>query len=273
MDSKILFMGSAGDASIWGSALRGAGGVLLKVGKHQIILDPGPGCVSASHRFKADISETTMLLVSHAHINHCNDVNAVLSAINAVRGPDRCVVIGNGALIAGEGECSPFLTEFHKGLAKDAVIASQGKRIRIDDVEVVPLVAYHEGSQCMGFKIFTQGFVLSYSSDTKYHKDLAKEYSGSDILILHVKHPFSSKAKGGLTSADAVKILKKAQPKLCIITHFGKEMLEANPLYEAREIQKQTGIQVIAAEDGLEINPHSYAAQLKQKRIFFYEEN
>jgi len=47
-------------------------------------------------------------------------------------------------------------------------------------------------------------------------------------------------------------------------------MLQAEPLYESREIQKTTGIQVIAAKDGMTINPVSFSATVRQKNLKSY---
>ena len=48
-------------------------------------------------------------------------------------------------------------------------------------------------------------------------------------------------------------------------------MLKADPLYEAREIQKKTGVQIIAAKDGMVVNPISYAAGLRQRTLTMYK--
>ena len=48
-------------------------------------------------------------------------------------------------------------------------------------------------------------------------------------------------------------------------------MLKADPLYEARGIQKKTGIQIISAKDGMTINPISYSAGLRQKTLRMYK--
>ena len=47
-------------------------------------------------------------------------------------------------------------------------------------------------------------------------------------------------------------------------------MIEADPISEAREIQKITGCQVIAAKDGTSINPATYAAKASQKTLRSY---
>jgi phosphoribosyl 1,2-cyclic phosphodiesterase len=87
---------------------------------------------------------------------------------------------------------------------------------------------------------------------------------------LNIVHPFNNK-ENQLSSDDAVKIINKVKPKLTIITHFGIKMLKADPLYEAREIQKKTGVQIIAAKDGMVINPISYSAGLRQRTLTMYK--
>jgi hypothetical protein len=48
-------------------------------------------------------------------------------------------------------------------------------------------------------------------------------------------------------------------------------MIEANPIYQARDITKITGIPIIAAEDGMVIDPSNYASRLRQKKLESFE--
>jgi hypothetical protein len=47
-------------------------------------------------------------------------------------------------------------------------------------------------------------------------------------------------------------------------------MLEQNPIYQAREIQRVTGVQTIAARDGMMINPNTYSINMKHKNLNLY---
>ncbi|MFH1511441.1 MAG: MBL fold metallo-hydrolase, partial [Candidatus Woesearchaeota archaeon] len=87
----------------------------------------------------------------------------------------------------------------------------------------------------------------------------------------NVVHPFGTKAKDNLSSDDVIRIVEKIKPQLTVITHFGVKMLQADPLQEAREIQKKTGQQVVAAKDGFSFNPMSYSASLRQKTLNLYK--
>ncbi|MFW6450552.1 MAG: MBL fold metallo-hydrolase, partial [Nanoarchaeota archaeon] len=67
--------------------------------------------------------------------------------------------------------------------------------------------------------------------------------------------------------ADIIQILPKIKPKLAVITGFGIKMHHCDVLNEARKIQKETGIQTIAASDGMSINPVSYSVNLRQRTL------
>jgi len=53
---------------------------------------------------------------------------------------------------------------------------------------------------------------------------------------------------------DAVKILKEIKPKKCIITHFGRTMLKADPDKVAEKLREKTNTNVVAAKDGMILN-------------------
>ena len=89
----------------------------------------------------------------------------------------------------------------------------------------------------------------------------------SDIIIFNVPYPGDMKKHHHLCSEDVVEILKEAKPKLAIIQHFGVKMMNEDPLNEAREIQKHSKIQTIAATDGMVINPSSYVSGLKRSSL------
>jgi phosphoribosyl 1,2-cyclic phosphodiesterase len=84
------------------------------------------------------------------------------------------------------------------------------------------------------------------------------------MLILNCKYPREINEPGHLNSDDVVKFLQKAKPRLAVITHFGIKMIEANPMYEARDIQRESKIEVVAAKDGLLINPVSFSSRMRQ---------
>lgn len=266
MHSRIVFLGTAGNLGVVSKQSRSSGGFVIQLDDTQLHIDPGPGALTNAALSGINVRGHSAILVTHAHLNHCNDLNALINAMTLNGLDSHGVLIAPESVVKGNDQLKPVLHEHFAHHLEKIIIAQPNKKIAIENIEINPLAAKHADSHALGYKLFTPEFVLVYSGDTSYASDLGDLYAGADILIVNCQHPGKSK-EPGLCSADVVKILKKAQPKLCILTHFTQKMLDAKPLYEAREIQKQTGITVIAAEDGMTLDPVAYSAELKQKTL------
>ena len=270
MQPKIIFLGTAGESLVYGKQIRASGGIIIHADNLQFMVDPGPGAVTMAAQFGVNLRDTDAVIVTHNHINHCNDVNAVITTMTYGGMDKRGVLVSNKSAYNGNDELTPYITKFSKRLVEKSIILEKGQKVGVGDIELMALEAKHDDEDTIGLRFFTSQFNLVYSSDTRYFKELGDEYKGCDILILNVVYPFNEKGKQ-LSSDDAVKIINKVKPKLAIITHFGIKMLKADPLYEAREIQKKTGVQIIAAKDGMVINPISYSAGLRQRTLTMYK--
>jgi len=266
VSSKIIFLGTGGDAFVAGKQILNSGGIIIQWEGHQLHLDPGPGALLRAREEKVNLRENIAVLVSTNSLLHANDVNAVIHAMTYGGLDVKGVLVGAHSFINPEKTNQLSLLASHKKFVEKILPLKEGQKIAIENLEIVGL---NTSNKNIGFKIYTPHFVLAYSSITAYRKELAEQYTNADILILHV--PLPSGAKGMLNTDDAIKIIKHAKPQLAIITGFGKRMLEADPVDEARTIQKESGVQTIAAREGLSINPLSYAAVLKQKTLNLYK--
>lgn len=213
-----------------------------------------------------NLRANTALLVSHNHLNHANDINAVISAMTYNGFDKKGVLVANNAVINGAEGDAPYLKGFYKNCLERFIVLEQGQRVGINEVEVKALKTTHP-EKAIGFKFFTPLFTLAYSSDTRYSAEVVEEYKKSNILILNVPYLKKEKEQEGLSKEDAIRIIKEVKPRLAIIKHFGLDFLKADPLYEIRDIKKETGSQVIAATDGMVINPVSYAAEQGQRTL------
>jgi ribonuclease BN (tRNA processing enzyme) len=270
MEPNIVFLGTGGDAIVVGKQVRASGGIVLQLAEFQLWLDPGPGALVRALQYDVNVRETTAVCVSHSHTNHANDLNALLGAMTYNGMDIRGVLVANETVVNGSEAEQPVLTKFHHNLVERVIVARPGQKIGVEDIEIHALKARHTDEHAIGFKFFTPGFILSYSADTGYSSEIAEQYRKSDILILNTVHPAGSKADDNLTAEDAVRIVRTAEPKLAIITHFGTKLLQYDPIQAARDIQRETKLQVIAAKDGLVLNPLSYSANMKQKTLNLY---
>lgn len=272
MVSKITFLGTAGDSFVYGKQIRSSGGIVIKTGGYQFFIDPGPGALLRAKLSNINPRETTAVIATHNHVNHAAELNALISAMT-LNGFDRIgVVIGNETVIKGSENNYPVLSKHHIKCVERIIPLKEGQRVGIENIEIQALKAYHDDENALGLKLFTEDFVMVYTGDTGYKKELIEQYKKCDILVLNTVH-FNEKSGINLSSDDAIKIISKVQPQLVIITHFGKSMIKEDPMIEARRIQKETGVQVIAANDGMVISPNYYSAQMKQKTLNLYKDS
>jgi ribonuclease BN (tRNA processing enzyme) len=201
------------------------------------------------------LRENTAILLSHAHINHSNDVNAVIDAMTYSGLDKQGVLIANKTSLTGADDYHPVVSNYHRNLLERFISVDRQQRIGINEVEINTLTARHNEPNSIGFKFIVSGLVLTYTGDTIAAPDIVEQYKGSDIIIFNV--PAQKKSEHNLCVQDVIDILNQIKPRLAIITHFSHDMIKADPLYEAREIQKQTKIQTIAANDGMSINPRA----------------
>ncbi len=254
METSLVFLGTGGGHLITSKQLLATGGIVLTLEGHQIHLDPGPGTLIRARQFGIDLERTSIVLGSSEALEKTNDL-PILADIMTGSGVKR------RGIYAGSKAASERLV--NKTLAENHCLEA-GKQLDLDGLRIVALPATNKNT-C--FKIMSSKLTVGYVSDTEYSADLAKQLEGTDILILNVAGPFKYRIEGHLNSDDAVKMLEKVKPRLAVLTGFHPEIIEANPIYEAREIQRQTGIQVIAAHDGLKIDPMSYSAASGQRKL------
>ena len=266
MKPRIVFLGTGQGPTVVGKQIRASAGIVIQSGGHQIYIDPGPGSLSMAREYYVNPRETTCLLVSHPHVNHCNDVNVLIDAMT-VGGLDKMgVLIANNLLVNGDSLIRPYLTDFHKSCLEKYIVLKPEQKVAVDEIEIHTTTTVHTVDN-MGFKVIAPEFVVSYLSDTGFHPLIVKEHQGSDILILNVVNPGDVKTKYNLNSEMATKIISKIKPRLAVITHFSLKMLQADPLLEARNINRQTKTQVVAAKDGFVINPLTFAAKRRQTSL------
>ena len=264
MENSVLFLGTGGDSIVVGKQIRASGGIVLELEGNQFLLDPGPGCLARARQAGVSIRNTVAVLVSHAHTNHSNDLNCVLEAMT-VSGLDRTgVVVASKKVVQGDEKELPVIKNRCRDFVEKVLELGPGAKIGINNINIYTTKTKHFDSEGVGFIFETPKYSIGYTSDTEFTSEIADQYKKCGMLILNCKYPKDMKEPGHLNTGSVVKFLGKAKPKLAVITHFGIKMIEANPMYEAREIQKMSKIEVAAAKDGLLINPVSFSSRMRQ---------
>ena len=269
-DPKLIFLGTGGDAHVIGKQIRASGGFVLVVDDTQMHFDPGPGALVKAVEYGVPLRNNTAVVVSNSSLYRCNDVNAVIDAMTLAGLDKTGVLIGCKDVICGDAEGNTYLTQFHKQCVERFICLEPGGKVGINHIEIRALPVKHKSENSIAFKVFTSKFTMGYTSDTAYSSDLVTALKDVDLLLLHVLNPGDTKVQHGLCTEDAKKIISAVKPKLAILSGFGIKLIKEDVLEEARDIQRSTGIQTLAAKDGMVINPLSYSVNLRQRTLNLY---
>jgi phosphoribosyl 1,2-cyclic phosphodiesterase len=247
---EIVFCGTGGARFVIMKQLRATGGFIVK-GQANIYFDPGPGALIRSLDLKQNLQKLDAVAISHAHIDHSNDANLIIEAMTNGGKSRRGVLIGSSSALDGNDRFDRVVSAYHQKLVEKRVVVKPGDKLSIKGVSVEATPTKHEDASCVGFKLSSRGKTLGYTGDTEYIPELGRVFSGCDCLILNNLRPAGSPYPGHLDSEMSIRVLKEAKPKKAIIQHFGMGMLRAGPEAEARLIQRESGVETIAAKDGM----------------------
>lgn len=240
--TSIQFLGTGGGRFVILSQRRYTGGMWIEANGANFLVDPGPGALIRSLQFKKDLAKLDAVLVSHNHLDHYNDAEICVEGMTSAMNKKRGVLLINENI-------SPYISEYHKSCV-DVRTFSSSKRFQIAgvDIETIPTFDHDDA---FGFKFYTKDGTITYASDTNYNDSLIEHYKNSKVLILNVLRPTEKKVYKHLCTAEAQKLIEGAKPEKAVIQHFGMLLLNAGPEKEARKITQKTGIETIAARDGM----------------------
>ncbi len=250
----IKFLGTAGARFVVAKQLRSSAGVYGRMKGRNIILDPGPGTLVRCAKSKPpiDVTKLDALILTHAHIDHSNDVNIMIDAMTNGGLTRRGFLFAPHECVAGENAVVlPYLRSF----VQDILLLKPRQIYTIDGLSFSTSARHHHPMETYGVIFDYRGRKISFMVDTKYNPELMADYADSDILVMNVVR-FTPHERGDvmhLCIDDVREILERLHPRRAILTHFGMTMIKAKPWVVASELTEELGIDVIAASDGMSI--------------------
>lgn len=251
---QIKFLGTAGARFVMIRQVRSSAGLVYSLAGFNLLVDPGPGCLVRCHasRPKIQPSKLHAILLTHAHLDHSGDVNVMIEAIT--NGGHSC----RGTLFAPAEalENDPVVLRYVRDYLADIQTLGEGKEWELAaGVTLSTPVRHLHGVETYGFRLRSSRTTISHITDTLYFPELGEHYSPCDVLVLHVVlyevEPERKKRIQHLDVADATRLVADIRPRTAIITHFGMNMLRARPWEVAARMADETGVEVIAARDGM----------------------
>lgn len=253
-DDEITFLGTGGARVVVANQLRATGGLLFYLEGNLIMVDPGPGSLVRFHQYGRPhrINKLRAIILTHRHIDHSADINVICDALTEGGKKKRGILFAPDDALNDD----PVVLKYYQRAIKETTIIKPDKDYPLDGLTINFPIRHHHGVETYGVIFKMSDYTIGYIADTDYFKELKDVYR-CDILIINVLRPKITRFPH-LSVPEARKIIKPIHPKLAIITHFGMAMIKKNPFRIAKELSKKTGVKVIAAKDGMRINPRDY---------------
>ncbi len=247
----IKFFGTAGARVVLSKQLRSSGGIWIRLGKTNLLLDPGPGTLIRCWECNPPFKPTSLdgIILTHRHLDHSGDMNVMVEAMaDGGFHPKGQVFAPTDALEGPDPVLFHYLRNYPEKINKLGAGMSFGlNQIRID----VPVRHLHP-VETYGIKLICQNKRISYITDTRFFTGLIDAYQAEIIIVnMTFLKPFHGERAYHLSCDEAIPLITGIKPNVAILTHFGKGVIEAGPEKIAQHIEKETGIPVIAATDGL----------------------
>ena len=233
----IHFFGTTGNKDIIFKNIRSAGGLYINIDDTHIVFDPG---INTFYKYIHTYGN---------HIDHANDLNIFIELMtNGGREKRGSVIVPKQAI--DNKILQPYLENFPEKI--ETIEANRTYKIK--NLEITASIPHDHGVECYGFTIKTSKNKIGIVTDTKYFSELLNSYKDCDILIMNVAYHINNKEKAKHLDIPAVEeFIKIIQPIKLVITHFNRHILSENPTEIAKELSKKYNIEVIAAEDDMDL--------------------
>ncbi|MDD4908224.1 MAG: MBL fold metallo-hydrolase [Candidatus Omnitrophica bacterium] len=249
-EEYIKFLGTAGARFVMINQLRASGGLWISASGKNIIVDPGPGSIvrCSSSRPKLDPTKLDAIILTHKHLDHSGDINVMIEAMAEGGFKKRGIVFTpQDALEEG-----PVILQYLRTFPEQIVLLKEKTEYRLGDLVFQSSMKHIHPVETYGMKFDINGTSIGLLSDTRYFPEL-EEFYKTDILIISVVFNEPHPGIDHLCLADAERIITQVRPRKAILTHFGMRMLQAKPHIQAELLSQHSGVEVVAAYDGMTV--------------------
>lgn len=268
---ELYFLGAGGGRVVVDLQLLPTGGWRYHSPDFNLHVDPGPGALYLSAKHKLNNRKLDGVFVSHNHLDHVNDANALIEAMAFVPGVlnDEFKAPKKGALV-----CSPSVLQdvtaptghrfqqsvhdyFLNMLERVAPLtAGQSIEWKEKKAKLTAVRADHEDPTAIGFVLEHAGIKLGYTADTQMFEGISKQFEGCTHLVANALRPDGDRVPYHLCMDDLVELVNgmKRKPKTILLSHRGQKVIRAGPAAQARKVQQATGVQTRVADEGLRVD-------------------
>ena len=254
--TSIRFLGTGGARFVVARQIRASGGMWFRFGGDgsaltQIHVDPGPGALVRALQSvpPCEPPELDAIVLSHKHLDHSGDVNAMIEAMTHGGWKKRGALLAPRDAFEGEPVIFPYAAEF---VPVHHVLEERAGPYRINDVEIRTSLRHRHGVETYGLHFSHDGTRVAYVPCGRFFEELIADYAAHrpDVLIVNVLRYRDAMDVDHLTFDQARELIAGVAPRVAVLTHFGTKMLERGPEKLAAELEDELGLRVLAARDG-----------------------
>ena len=211
-----------GSGSCVPDSQKNSSGGLLELNGILILVDCGTGVLHTIPGTGYDYKEIDVVCLTHLHLDHVNDLGALLFAL---RNDPECKREKELLIIAPKG-----FTQFYENLKRlygetieppfDIVIREMGNEdFDYGDIHIQTLQTFHTENS-IGFRFTYKGKVVCISGDTGYNDNIITLCKDADLAVLECSFPQKLHEGIHLNPMLISKIVTEAGVKKVLLTHL-----------------------------------------------------
>lgn len=224
----------------------------LNISGKNILIDPGPGSLIRMFEFKKDPRELDGIVLSHRHLDHVADIASVVESATESNTKKMDFLLAPEDAIDGE---DPVVLKYTKQGFKNIWQTEIGKEYHYEGIEIKPLIEHiHKGAKTFSLQLKTENKRFVFVPCGRFYDGMLYAYEKSpDLMVFNTTFVRPNLNYYHLSATDVERIVDVVKPKKVVITHYSLVMLRENPDKVAKLLSDRTGVEVIAAKDGLKV--------------------
>jgi phosphoribosyl 1,2-cyclic phosphodiesterase len=252
MEGFVKFFGTGGARFVVSTQLRATGGLWLNYRSTNLYIDPGPGALVRIRETNGRLDPARLdgILLTHMHLDHANDVNVLIEAMTEGGFKKRGVLYCPADAVGKDHVVLRYVRKYLERIE----IMEEKQTYTLKDISFSLPVRHVHQVETYGI-FFHLNKSIALIADTRYFDALPDHYR-ADYLIVNVLrskpietiHPIDH-----LALDDFVRIVTAVRPEKAIMTHFGTNLINEDPQAIAERLKEETGIDIIAAWDGMKL--------------------
>lgn len=246
---KLKFIGTGGGRYVTGMQKRQTAGIIVKTDETQVQIDPGPGALV--HGQEENPEETEAVLVSHGHLDHVNDAEAIIEMM-AEAYDQPAALFANRTCLEGYGDIEKRISDYHQDLCARKEVMEEGASFGFKDIEIECQEMFHSDPRTQGFTLESEDKKIGFWTDTEFSGELTDFYEGCDTLVIYCTRPRGAGIDSHTSIGDVPDIVSELDVSTVIVTHFGLKFLQEGVDRQKEWLEEQIDPKVIFAEDGME---------------------